>query len=268
MPCQKRFFLSVLGLCLCCVLTTQAADSTFLIGKLTQQSYCQDKKWVDPHFEIGFVPVVLSAEIDTSAYSQKMVIATGTIDQSLPLKKLFIGSACSEEAQSRGDWVWGQDGGVRVLHDVPAWMRPRLKWNEFETPTFRVKSLKPFTGLQSKLSGQDAVATFTNTTDKELKNLTLKAHYEGCYGKPMSAMQEKTFPSVTVGGKVTASFPQIFVKPRPQHSVPGDRDQHALSSIQIVSENKDVWFDFDADVKTDLGLTIECPRMDRNDRKT
>ncbi|HLD44425.1 MAG TPA: hypothetical protein VJC18_03235 [bacterium] len=258
MPHQKKILLSVLGLCLFFSQHVSADDSILLIGRLTQQSYCQEKKWVDPHFEIGFVPIVLDTKTDVSAFTQKMVIATGTIDQSLPLKKLFIGSACDEEAQSRSDWVWGKGGSVRVLRAVPAWMRPKLKWNEFETSAIRVASINPFTGLQVRLEGTVVVVAFTNLTGRELKNLSLKAHYEGCYGKPMTAEQETIFPVVAAEKKVTTTFPQIYVNPEKLSTPLGDRSEHVISSLQIVSENKDVWFDFDAHAKSDLGLAVEC----------
>jgi hypothetical protein len=240
--------------------SSYADNSVLLIGHLTQQSYCENKEWVDPHFEIGFVPVMLGTQVDSKPNLQKMVVATGTVDASISSKKIQAGNSCDQEAQSRGDWVWGKDGSVRELRDVPSWMRKQLKWNEFTTSTVRVSSIKPFSGLTAKLDGQDLVVSFANTLGQDLKDITVKAHYEGCYGKPGAAHQEKTFSLVSMNQTVVARFPIISIDEKQTQTPLGDRSQHVISSVQIVSGDQDVWFDLDASVKGDLGLPLECPK--------
>lgn len=257
---KMRTFFTIVGLLVFFPYQSQADKPVLLIGHLTQQSYCENSKWIDPHFEIGFVPVVLDPQIDAKSFVQKMVVAMGEVDSSIPPRKIQAGFSCGQEAQSRGDWVWGKDGSVRELREVPSWIRKQLKWNEFETTTVRVNSIKPFSGLTAKMEGKELVVSFTNTLRRDLKEITVKAHYEGCYGKPGAIHQEKSFSSVAVNQTVLARFPVISVDEKQTNTPLGDRSQHVVHSIQIVSSDQDVWFDLDASVKGDLGLPLECPK--------
>ncbi|PKL76687.1 MAG: hypothetical protein CVV27_09030, partial [Candidatus Melainabacteria bacterium HGW-Melainabacteria-1] len=106
---------------------------------------------------------------------------------------------------------------------------------------FAATSIVPFDGLSLQRRGPQLQVRLHNPLDRSLEGLELRAHYEGCFGKPANHLIRRSFAELAPGDLVQANFDGNLHLPED----PLGRHHYALNSIQIVTSNQDVLFDFD-----------------------
>ncbi|MFT7623944.1 MAG: hypothetical protein ACI9WU_003130, partial [Myxococcota bacterium] len=151
------------------------AQTVSLAGLLTQQGQkqCLEKwevKWVDPHWQVGFTRLTGTAG-NLQRLDGKPVLVTGTVDADFtpPLVK-HLGEC--PIPQMRSDWVESRSG-MRIRRTGGSGIS-RLKQVQ----------VRELTELKVRLDGDEVVVEFANPIDHMMEKLTIRLHYEGCYGKP------------------------------------------------------------------------------------
>ncbi len=211
--------------------------SGILVGVLTEQfdKRChatREPSWVNPHLQVGFVR--LSEVDDPQALRPllgKVVRIEGLPDPEHRGKQVVHTGECIP-AQMRSDWVEGK-AGMRVQRDP----RPPFRW-------FSTEKVEAVDVLKLSVEGEEVVARFRQHIDTMLEDITIKAHYEGCYGKPGIAARESAFLRVPKGQPLVARFPPHLVRT----DRPKGRQAHRISSVQILSRDPDVILDLDLPV--------------------
>lgn len=154
-----------------------------LVGRLARQTMrvCgQHGQWmqVDPHYRVGFVRLL----VDHKRHQLKALLNTivriyGVPQRPVPTPRSQPrGHNCPLE-QRRSDWVpLGTGFAVRRMPVGTLMMVGGI----------RVRKIAPYRGasIVRTKNADSVVARFTNRFAVTLRDLTLVAHYEGCYGKP------------------------------------------------------------------------------------
>jgi hypothetical protein len=223
--------------------TAKAAPEELLLGVLSEQftrkCLANGETWVDPHEEVGFVRLVPGKELSPTAARRglrgKIVVVHGRPRTDFRAPAVKHDGRCPE-AQMRSDHVWAR-GGARVRRSGGAALAG-----------FEAQRLEAFTGLAVTLERGELRARFRNTLDRELTDLALTMHYEGCYGKPGTTAETRRFPRVRAGAEVRASFPALVTTTRlagKSRTAGTFRAHHAASSLQVTAQGAGVHFDLD-----------------------
>jgi hypothetical protein len=201
-------------------------------------------RWVDIHPVVGFVPLIAEqqAHDDAQALYGKIVSVRGRVREGRPLVPEPGTNPCSRPMQMRSDWVSSVDG-IRVQRKPPA------------LPAFAAAKIETYDGLRAQQRSDSVEIVFENQLGRALAPpVVVRAHYEGCYGKPGTTEIEHRAESGLPAGKTfSATFPLFETRP----DRPKGREGHVISSIEIVATGDRIWFDFDAPVRT-LGITVSC----------
>ncbi|MBW2701460.1 MAG: hypothetical protein JRF33_11645 [Deltaproteobacteria bacterium] len=237
------------------------SEVRYLLGRVSEQyvQVClgdQNEEWVDPHFEAGFVRLIPGAGVNLATLAGKLALLEGRVDPNRHFPHPGHKGDCPGR-QARMDWIFAKRG-VRLLRS--------LAQGVIRPESFNIAKAKSFTGLSVTRKGDRLKVRFTNTLPLALSDVELLMHYEGCYGKPGTMVQSKSFANLLTGKTVGAEFPvhlrrESGKNPRPGH----DRSRHVAYSLQILSKDKVALFDLDIPLRQLLGQRPACP--DRQGRK-
>jgi len=216
------------------------------MGMLTAegQKHCTKDwqvQWKDPHYQAGFTRLT-GPENGLAALAGKPVLLKGRTDSQFKWPKVTHAGECPQ-AQMRSDWVWSKSG-MRVRTE------PRTGIGNFKHT-----SVRDLTELSADQKDGKVTVHFINPVAETLKDLTMRIHYEGCYGKPGHHSEEKSFATLSGGAKASATFDSIWKRSDGQKW----RAIHAGSTIQLFAKNRRVRFDLNVPLRT-LGTDISCPK--------
>ncbi len=234
---------------------------TMMVGVLTTQydQKCMgpsgpdvegtDVEWVNPHFELGMSRVDADKKVGLAGLEGKSVLLTvrpkaGQQAAPVPVKEGMFAASCVP-MQMRSDWIPAKTG-IRILRGL----RFGSRWQGLEATAAKV--VRP---IELTLSGPDAVAVVQNDLGITLNDVSLEFHYEGCYGKPGSAVEVREVGTLKPGEKKEVRAPQVVDRERTRGSSRGMG--HILTSVQMESNTPGVVFDLDLSVSF-WSLSVEC----------
>jgi hypothetical protein len=210
-------------------------------------------EWIGIYPEVGFVPLLATARVrrQVDALLGRMVVARGSASRQ-PVEPAPIPAdrePCTQLAQMRSDWE-ARPGGFRIRRGPPLGIA-----------AFRAVALEEFTGLEADAQGAQLELRLTNTLGQTLVGpITLRVHYEGCYGKPGTlSRSEESARSLPPGATVRASFPTTVTELLPAvRSRAAERHAYRAHSAQVLAQAPEVHFDLDAPLHV-LGASVKCP---------
>lgn len=211
-----------------------------LVGLLTEQGdrVCQkgEERWVNPRFEVGFSPITLAEHLSPPApdWIGRPVVVQGEVTPS-PRGAPVVDDATCPPMQMRSDWILSK-GGIRLARGGTP-----------PSAHYRVTSLAPFEGLQVRVEGDKALISFKNTLPVALEGVALRAHYEGCYGKPGTREVERPVGALAAGASHAAEVPALA------------DERHVIASVQVVTTGGAL-FDLDVVVPADQRPSCEGRR--------
>jgi hypothetical protein len=241
------------------VLLASSADAIppppeVVVGVLTEQHARRCRTggrvdWIDPHFEVGFVHILPVGGLSLAPYVGQPMLVWGATSRAYQPPAVKHEGVCPM-AQMRSDWVEAKSGF-------------RVRRNTLPFQAISSGYVQRLTGFAVTATKDTLTVTFTNPFTRALKDVTLRMHYEGCYGKPGTRAKDQTFATVAPGKAVKASFPKL-VGPdgggptgvRGRGGRPGD---HAAYSVSVNGSAPLVTFDFDWRLTTDPKLAVRCP---------
>ena len=213
-----------------------------------------DPTWINVHYQVGFVPVIVS-EADTRAIEvllgRPAVVYGHVADQGPPRDEHAPADAveCPAE-QWRSDWVRGPDGVRSRRSDGPG------------IAAFSVSRVAPFAGLGAARDGDSITVELENTLEQPLTApVELIVHYEGCYGKPMGRTQTAKAEAGLEPGKALAhDFSTMFIDDEDSRlGGRRGRGEHRADSVEIRASGKNLYFDADVPLSV-YGLNVDCPK--------
>ena len=134
----------------------------------------------------------------------------------------------------------------------PKGIRSR-RGDEPEVGTIEIQTLTPIEPLRAKVQDDEVVFGVTNPFSVPLRDATLIAQYEGCYGKPGSTSQRRPLGTLEPG----ADLDDIPV-PRIDLQDGARGREHRLSAVRVRGTVEGGAIDLDVPVAT-LGVNVECP---------
>ena len=172
--------------------------ASVFVGFLTEQANpaCIDGKttvWLDPHFELGFIPITASA-VPLASYANRLVVVRGRQDQ-VPARaaRPTLSRGPCFPAQLRSDWVLGREGA-------------RVRRNPREAAkTMSVEAIGLYDGLHIAVHDQRLVVSVESPVP-DIVSLDLAVHYEGCMGKPGTTEKRQRL-ELSVGAGTRVEFP-------------------------------------------------------------
>lgn len=223
----------------------QAAGPHTVLGHLTEQAVpkCEgsEVQWVDPYFEVGFVPVRESA-VDLRPWLGKPVWIRGL---AVPGQRTFLREYPCVMAQWRSDWIPGPHGTRSLGH------------GETRPKGFDVQAAGPIE-LDAKRDGDGIQVTFKNPLPTPLDAVRISIQYEGCYGKP--GADSRSNEPVTLAPDTTTRFHAPLLTERERVRGMGDRGQwHRADTVHVHGKADGVLVDLAVPLST-FGVTVECPK--------
>lgn len=204
--------------------------------------------WVDRTWAVGFVPLVHDpAHHDSIAKLEGSVVkvfgvatdAPTTIHEGDPRPEKTV--MCGE-LQMRSDWELWPKGTRARRDDGPDLAKLRVE---------SIEVVEPFGGA---LHDDDVWFSVTNPFEREVKDATLVAHYEGCYGKPGTAVERRPLGTLEAGATLEdIPVPQISMRKMARGQA------HRLDSVQLIGTVEGGAFDLDVQIDT-LGIDVTCPK--------
>ena len=204
------------------------------------------EQWVDLRYEIGFTPLVIDEARtgDLATLHKRAAIVFGRVQEPPPSDPVPSTGECPLY-QMRSDWMVTADG-IRISRGVRA------------AEGVAVERIVPFEGLVVKRAGDTLELALTNAFEVPLADdLTLTRHYEGCFGKPGSAMRSEIREGELAPGDTWRVQLPAFVQ---DPEGPDGRQLFRADSIELRAEGKGVAFDFDAGFHEIGAPGVECPR--------
>jgi hypothetical protein len=207
-----------------------------------------DAVWTNLYWAVGFTPLVHD---DAKGTALRMAKGHVVLVRGKPVegpRTVHDGGEELPEArgmcmplQMRSDWELWPDGTRSNRGDGP------------NLRAFSVTSVEHVSPLRVKARDEDLSITVVNPFFVPLKDATLVAHYEGCYGKPMQAVERRPVGTLKSGAmKEDLTVPMFVQRDGPRGRV------HRLDSIQLLGAAEARALDLDVRVR-DLGATVECP---------
>jgi hypothetical protein len=247
---MRTAILGIGGVLCACALSTALAKPTptvLLVGVLSEQHSRRcgpdyKEEWIDPHLEVGFVRLLTARPQAHRTLLGKMVVARGAPATSPPPSIVHRGPCPA--AQMRSDWVWSKSG-ARIRRPVGPSPAPAV---------LSAATVERFDGLEVTPSPTDVRIRFKNTLKRDLRDVTLTLHYEGCYGKPGTSAESRKLSTVRAGQEVTVSWPLVAKR----GMVRGREAFNAAYSVQVSSITPGVHFDLDWKLDP-RGLPVGCP---------
>lgn len=222
------------------------ATQDVLVGVLSPQArkHCTGDfrlKWVDPHFQVGFVRLI-GPDDGLAAMAGRPVVAFGEIDRDFQPTPIVHDGQCPVP-QMRSDWVDGPHG-MRVRRD------PRPLFG-----AFRQRRVVPWEGLKARRDGDELVISIAAPDGMPLTGpTTVVVHYEGCYGKPGTAEHREILPELPMSPPRELRAPALKTETQRR---PG-RQVHRASTVQIIHHAERLTFDLNMSLYV-LGADVECP---------
>lgn len=209
------------------VLIGVVAESGILLCDGSEQG-----RWIDLHHEIGFVRAVGGP--DLGALEGRPVVAEGhPILEQEPVVPRHTGP-CPPPMQLRADWIEGPRS-VRVKRAEPPF------------PAFRVQAVRPFEGLEARLVDGTLEVEVRNALRRELEDVRVVVHYEGCHGKPGTRSRTEGVGSLAPGIVTKLAFPVRLRDPE----APPWRSTYRAHSVRLEASTPGVTFDLDLGVGSD-----------------
>ncbi len=204
--------------------------------------------WVDRTWAVGFVPLVHEPALSGSLAKLEgaVVKASGvateeptTVHGEAPPPRMTV--RCGE-VQMRSDWELWPNGTRARRGDGP------------DLTKLRIESIEVVEPLRGALREDDVWFAVTNPFDGELKDATLIAHYEGCYGKPGTATERRPLGAIEAGATLEdIPVPQISMRDMARGH------EHRLDSVQLIATVDGGALDLDVDIEA-LGIGVACPK--------
>jgi hypothetical protein len=207
-------------------------------------------RWVDLHPTVGFVPLIAGGAALSAAerLQGQIVIAEGRVREGRPATIPPGTARCSFPIQMRSDWVQSVEG-------------VRVKRQQAPLAAFAVSKLSVFHGLTATRSGSELSVKLENRLGRSLRApVVLRAHYEGCYGKPGTSSRERRAEQGLAPGAVLEARLPVF---EDLPDTARGRRQHLISSIEIAASGDRIWFDLDVELHR-LGVTATCSELGAN----
>lgn len=145
-------------------------------------------------------------------------------------------------AQMRSDWRTTPRG--MLFERDPA---PTLQH-------LRMDAVRPLHELQVRKDGDHLVVTLINPVPVALSGVELRAHYEGCFGKPHARAETVVVGELGVGAQASARVHEHGRVPEE----PAGRDEFRAYSVQLVAQGEGVVLDLDVPLAA-LGIDVRCP---------
>jgi len=218
---------------------------TILVGMLSLQGDRQcdgtpTGKWINQHHEVGYVHLI-PGKHKLGRFENLPVILTGRPVESFRKPVVRHMGACPPLMQMRSDWTLGMQG-MRVQRSPGPGF-----------PAFKVQSIRPWTGASITRKGDKIIVRLRNELGVDLRHLTLRLHYEGCYGKPGTTARSESRPVVRQGKEVTATFATLAHKTRG-----GSKRTFSASSLTLSGQTAGVSLDFNWSLRL-AGAGVACP---------
>jgi hypothetical protein len=214
-----------------------------------------EQVWINEHFEIGFVPVIVP-EAQRAAVESLVgtpVVARGRVADAAPVGREAPPADATEcpGQQWRSDWVRGPDGVRSRRSDGPG------------IAAFEVDRVEPFAGLTAARNGETIDVELVNPLTRSLAGpVELVAHYEGCYGKPGT----RTHTGRADGGlapRETIALAAPVTMTDPDDASLGrrrGRGTHRADSIEVRATGDGIYFDLDVPLSALGDIAVECPK--------
>jgi hypothetical protein len=205
-----------------------------------------DRKWLAVRPAIGRVSV--SGPADETVLDPLMdrpVLALGVPGEAPPRGASPEPTPSVEPclpAQMRSDWRTTPRGMLVERGPAPA------------VEHFRMDAVRPLHELAARKDGDHVVVTLTNPVPGALADVELRAHYEGCFGKPGTMARATVIGDLGPGAQASARVPMLSRR----GDAPEGRHEFRAYSVQLLARGDDVVIDLDVPLDL-LGAGVECP---------
>lgn len=218
---------------------------TTLVGLLTAQGdrICAggQVKWVNDHHQAGFVRLV-APKVELSRLENLPVILTGRVLHGWRPPAVKRGGDCGPPVQMRADWEQGKNG-MRIRRGPgPGFV------------AFKVTSARPWSGLTARRVGENIEVNLKNDLGLDLQHMTLRLHYEGCYGKPGTMVRAQTRPMMRPGDATRFVFPAVSWR-----KIRGGKRAHTAAALTLDAQSPAAAFDLNWPMGR-MGVRVQCPR--------
>ena len=236
-------------------------NPSYLLGVVGQQGTPRctadngyEPQWVGVHPTIGRVSVGGPEDPVFDSVMEQPVLALGR-PQPRPVRTIESGGASGDEPrdepggmpcapmQMRSDWRQTPRGILVVREPAPSIQH------------FEVQALRPLHELSARFDADAVVVTLQNPVPVALEDVSLRVHYEGCFGKPGTTTKTREIGELGLGAVASTRVAQRTTE---ADSPPGRRSFRA-ASVQLVGRADGVVIDLDVPLRT-LGAGVDCPR--------
>ncbi|MEM7154371.1 MAG: hypothetical protein AAF799_16105 [Myxococcota bacterium] len=200
--------------------------------------------WVGLYPTIGRVSLSGPPDSIFDPLMDQPVVALGEPQYTSPRKT----TAADDDAvpcppmQMRSDWT-PTPRGMRIDR------RPAPMAQHFE-----VAAVRPLHELSIKPEGEFVVITLNNPVAIELRDVEMRVHYEGCFGKPGSRVETSEVGVLAPLAQISTRAPKLL-----EGSGPPGRSTFRAHSFQLVARGEAVTIDLDASLSA-MGIDNQCPR--------
>ncbi len=226
----------------------EPADPSYLLGVVGQHgiAHCPgggyDRQWLAVRPVVGRVGLSGPPDEVLEPVMDHPVVAIGTPISAPERPPLDTEIEPCPPMQMRDDWR-ETPRGMRIAR------QPGAGIDHFE-----VSAVRELYELRAQLDGDHVVVTLHNPVPVALREVELRVHYEGCFGKPGTTVEVSKVGPLGVGAQTSTRVAQIITRSGDR---PG-RNTYRASSVQLVAEGEAVFIDLDAGLSS-LGATVECP---------
>ena len=181
--------------------------------------------WLAVHPTLGFVnaggPALRDPSVLEPLYDHP-VLAEGKVAEPPERPPLDVNIEMCMPMQMRSDWV-NTPRGIRCMRDE----RPRPDY-------FHTTSLRRLDELSVTREGEELVVSFENPLPVALEGVSLRMHYEGCYGKPGSTSKtSERSEKLAPGEAISHRFSLFDVVERDASPGARDRSKHAAAELEL-----------------------------------
>lgn len=203
-----------------------------------------DRTWLWVRPTIGRVSVSGPADAVLDPLMDQPVLALGQPGEPPPREANGEPSPTIEmclPAQMRSDWQLTPRGMFIERSAAPL-------------QHLRMAAVRPLHELRAQQNGDHIVVTLTNPLPVALADVELRAHYEGCFGKPGTRSEATVIGELGVGAQASARIPILS----DSAGAPAGRGEFRAYSIQLVGSGDGVVIDLDVSFDR-LGVGVDCP---------
>jgi hypothetical protein len=229
-----------------------SAKPTYLLGLMGQSGieHCPgggfERTWLSVRPMVGRVSVSGPADAVLEPLMDRAVLALGQPGDPPPRTASPEPAPKVEPclpAQMRSDWQSTPRGLLIERDGAPS------------LPHLRLEAIRPLHELAARQDGDHLVITLQNPVPVALTGVELRAHYEGCFGKPGSTVETTAIGELGVGAQASARVPMLLER----SGAPPSRAEFRAYSIQLRGQGDGVVIDLDVPFDS-LGVPVKCPR--------